>query len=125
MSAVRIVMVLWGGLFLVLGPLLPPGDGDLWWQRWLGDLILRTHHLPSALGPETFTSAGVPWVPQEWLLSIVVALAMDRELLAEVASRLERRMKFDLAVTDGTLYLTIGGDALSGTVERFALTLGE
>jgi uncharacterized protein YaeQ len=51
--------------------------------------------------------------------------AMDRELLAEFASRLERRMKFDLAVTDGTLYLTIGGDALSGTVERFALTLGE
>jgi hypothetical protein len=82
MSAVRIVMVLWGGLFLVLGPLLPPGDGDLWWQRWLGDLILRTHHLPSALGPETFTSAGVPWVPQEWLLSIVVALTMDRGLLA-------------------------------------------
>lgn len=76
MSAVRIVMVLCGGLFLVLGPLMPPGDGDLWWQRWLGELILRTHHLPSALGSETFTATGAPWLPQEWFLSMLVALAM-------------------------------------------------
>lgn len=77
MSAIRIVMVLWAGLFFVLGPLMPPGDGDLWWQRWLGEAILRTHGLPNALGPETFSAAGAPWVPQEWLLSLIVALSMD------------------------------------------------
>jgi hypothetical protein len=76
-SAIRIVMVLWGGLFFVLGPMLPTRDGDLWWLRWLGELILRTHRLPTTLGPETFTSAGAPWVPQEWLLGVLVALSMN------------------------------------------------
>src|SRR6185437_11515598 len=77
MSAVRIVVVLWGGLFAVLGLLMPPGDGDLWWQRWLGETILATHHLPTALGPETFSAAGAPWIPQEWLLSVLVAVTMN------------------------------------------------
>lgn len=70
------VLFLWGGLFLVLGPLRLAGDGDLYWQRWLGELILQTHRLPAALGPETFTAAGAPWVPQEWVFSVIVALAM-------------------------------------------------
>jgi hypothetical protein len=77
MSAVRIVVLLWGGLYFALGLVQAPGDGDLWWQRWLGDLILRTHHLPSSLGSETFTAAGAPWVPQEWVLSVLVAFAMN------------------------------------------------
>lgn len=77
MSAVRLVLLLWGGLFLVLGPLRLPGDGDLYWQRWLGELILQAHRLPTALGPETFTAAGAPWVPQEWVFSVIVALAMQ------------------------------------------------
>jgi hypothetical protein len=76
----RIVLVFWGGLFVILGPLRAPGDGDLYWQRWLGELILRTHHLPNALGPETFTSAGATWVPQEWLFSVGVAAAQDHHL---------------------------------------------
>jgi hypothetical protein len=75
-SAVRLVLVLWSGLCLVLAPLLPARDGDRWWQRWLGEQILRTHRVPAALGPETFTAAGAPWVPQEWLLSLGVAIAM-------------------------------------------------
>ena len=29
------------------------------------------------LGIETFTSAGAPWVPQEWLFSVFVAIAMQ------------------------------------------------
>ncbi|HKU81229.1 MAG TPA: hypothetical protein VJP76_03590 [Candidatus Tumulicola sp.] len=77
MSAVRIVMVLCGGLFLVLGPLRRPGDGDLWWQRWLGEAILRSHMIPSRLGPETFSAPGAPWVPQEWIFSVLVAWAMQ------------------------------------------------
>lgn len=61
----------------MLGPLRAPGDGDLYWQRWLGDLLLQTHRLPSALGSETFTSAGAAWIPQEWIFSLAVALARD------------------------------------------------
>ena len=79
MSAVRIVMALWAGFFLVLGPLHTPGDGDLYWQQWLGDVILRTHQLPVALGSETFTSVGAHWVPHEWLFSTLVALAAQHE----------------------------------------------
>ncbi len=80
MSVVRVALVLWGTFFLVLGCLRTPGDGDLYWQRWLGDLILRTHQLPAALGSETFTAPGSPWVPQEWLLGIAVALAKEHQL---------------------------------------------
>jgi hypothetical protein len=85
MSAVRLVLLLWGGLFLALGPLNAPGDGDLYWQRWLGDLILQTHQLPAALGNETFTAAGAPWVPQEWIFSVIVALAMNHGLFLLVS----------------------------------------
>lgn len=72
--------MLWGGLFLALGPLRTAGDGDLYWQRWLGDLLLQTHHLPTALGSETFTAGGSPWIPQEWLFSLAVALAREHHL---------------------------------------------
>lgn len=51
-------------------------DGDVAWQRWLGERILATHALPSALGTETFTAATSRWIPQEWLLSLSVALVM-------------------------------------------------
>lgn len=47
--------------------------------------------------------------------------AIDRELLTEFTSRLERRMKCALAVTEGHLYLTIGDESISGEVERFSL----
>jgi hypothetical protein len=57
-----------------------PGDGDLYWQRWLGELLLQTHRLPTALGSETFTATGAPWVPQEWLFSLVVAVALRHGL---------------------------------------------
>jgi hypothetical protein len=80
MSAVRFVLFLWGGLFLVLGSIQRPGDGDIYWQRWLGDLILQTHRLPNALGSETFTAAGSPWVPQEWLISTAIAVAANYHL---------------------------------------------
>jgi hypothetical protein len=77
MSAVRNVILLWGGLYLAIGTLKPPGDGDLWWQRWLGNVVLNSHHLPSSLGHETFSAPGAPWVPQEWIFSVLVALAAD------------------------------------------------
>jgi len=70
----------------VLGPLQAPGDGDLYWQRWLGDLILRTHRLPTSLGTETFTAPGAAWVPQEWLFSLAVAIASHQHVFILLAA---------------------------------------
>ncbi len=42
--------------------------------------------------------------------------AIDRDLIAAVAERLTRRMSLDVTVTEGTLYITIDGVVLSGTV---------
>jgi uncharacterized protein YaeQ len=49
--------------------------------------------------------------------------AMDRELIAALVLRLERRMEFDLAVAERNLYVTFGEESLSGTVEPRRLTL--
>jgi uncharacterized protein YaeQ len=43
--------------------------------------------------------------------------AVDRELVAGLVSRLERRMEFDLSVSEHNLYVSLGGTTLSGTVE--------
>jgi uncharacterized protein YaeQ len=48
--------------------------------------------------------------------------AVDRELIAELVSRLERRMEFDLSVAERTLYVSLGDTTLSGTVEARRLT---
>jgi hypothetical protein len=56
---------------------LRSGDGDLLWQRWLGERILREHALPRALGAETFAATGAPWTPQEWLFSTAIAASAD------------------------------------------------
>lgn len=42
--------------------------------------------------------------------------ALDRALVAALVARLERRMAFELSVADGVLYLTLGGEVLSGSV---------
>lgn len=47
--------------------------------------------------------------------------AMDRDLLDELVPRLDRRNKFDLSVTDGQLYIDMGGKSFTGTVERLTL----
>jgi uncharacterized protein YaeQ len=48
--------------------------------------------------------------------------AMDRELVAGLVSRLERRMEFDLSVSERNLYVSLGEETLSGTVEARRLT---
>jgi uncharacterized protein YaeQ len=48
--------------------------------------------------------------------------AMDRELIAALVLRLERRMEFDLAVAERNLYVVFGEESLSGTVEPRRLT---
>jgi uncharacterized protein YaeQ len=47
----------------------------------------------------------------------VAIRVLDRELVAALAARLERRMEFDLSVAEGSLYVSLGEDTLSGTVE--------
>jgi uncharacterized protein YaeQ len=47
--------------------------------------------------------------------------ALDRELLAELVDKLDRRTKFDLSVTDGELYIDIAGRSLTGAVTRLSL----
>ena len=48
--------------------------------------------------------------------------AVDRPLLAELATRLERRMVFALTVTDRHLYLTLDGATLDGVLTPYVLT---
>ena len=44
-------------------------------------------------------------------------VAMDRGLLAALATRLERRMEFDLSVSEHTLYVSVGDETLIGTLD--------
>lgn len=46
---------------------------------------------------------------------------LDRGLVAALVERLGRRTAFELSVTDGTLYLTHGGDLLTGAVAAHRL----
>jgi uncharacterized protein YaeQ len=47
---------------------------------------------------------------------------MDRELLTELVARLERRMSLDLSVSERSLYVTVGEETFSGTVESRRIT---
>jgi uncharacterized protein YaeQ len=49
-------------------------------------------------------------------------MVVDRALLAELVARLERRMEFDLSVSERTLYLSFGEQTLSGAIEVRGLT---
>jgi uncharacterized protein YaeQ len=46
---------------------------------------------------------------------------VDRALIGALAQRLERRMAFDLSVSDRTLYLTLGSDTLTGGLVQHRL----
>ena len=48
--------------------------------------------------------------------------AFDRDLIAGLVARLERRMSFDLSVTDGHLFVSVEGATFSGDLERLALS---
>jgi uncharacterized protein YaeQ len=44
--------------------------------------------------------------------------AVERDLLDALVGRLDRRMDFDLAVAEGTLYVSLGEETLTGTIEE-------
>ncbi len=46
---------------------------------------------------------------------------VDRAMLTALVARLQRRMTMALAVTGGTLYVTIGAEVVEGAVARHAL----
>lgn len=46
---------------------------------------------------------------------------LDRDLVAALVTRLDRRMTFDLSVSDGALYLTLGEELLTGAVTAHRL----
>jgi len=50
--------------------------------------------------------------------------AFDRDLIAGLAARLERRMAFGLSVTDAHLFVSVGEVTLSGDLERVLLPTG-
>jgi uncharacterized protein YaeQ len=47
--------------------------------------------------------------------------AMDRELLTSLVGRLDRRITWALSVSDGQLFLDVGGASHGGTIERLSL----
>jgi uncharacterized protein YaeQ len=47
--------------------------------------------------------------------------SIDRGFIAEMVTRLERRVAFSMSVTDREIYLSIGSDNLTGKVERLRL----
>ena len=74
-----IVLAALAGAHAAGAVLVPPTDGDLGWQHWLGTRIL-SGGLPHSLGIESFAAAGARWVPQEWLFSTLLALASSHGL---------------------------------------------
>lgn len=46
---------------------------------------------------------------------------LERELIDAIAEKLDRRMKVELSVTDGTIFVNMAGSTLSGTVQRHSV----
>jgi len=46
--------------------------------------------------------------------------AFDRDLIAALAERLDRRMSFDLSLSDGELYVTLAGETFTGPLQRLS-----
>ena len=51
-------------------------------------------------------------------------LCVDPELLSGLVARLDRRMSLDLTVSDRTLYISLGGETLTGVIEQRRLASG-
>lgn len=46
----------------------------------------------------------------------IILHAVDRDLIDGIVSRLDRRMKMEVTVTSGTMYVTLDGTVLSGDI---------
>lgn len=91
----RATLFRFGAVLIVIGALVsyrvggfiryPFADGDLFWQRRLGEFVMANHAIPHALGTDVFSAPGAPWTPQEWVFSCIVALAFDHGALWALA----------------------------------------
>jgi uncharacterized protein YaeQ len=54
-------------------------------------------------------------------LELLELYAFDREFVAAVVARLQRRMAFSLTVSERQLYLTVDGSDLTSAIERISL----
>lgn len=69
--------------------------------------------------------------PRVWLSQLATAKihraerlelwALPRELIDALVEKLDRRLRAEVSVTDGTVYVNVGGDTLTGTLERLSL----
>src|ERR1017187_3869137 len=50
-------------------------EGDTWWHTAVGERILSTHLWPTT-DPYSFTVHGNPWMANEWLGEVVMAIAV-------------------------------------------------
>jgi uncharacterized protein YaeQ len=73
----------------------PTRDATSWLTRLAGERIHRSEHIEIN--------------------------AIDTALLTTLAAKLDRRMDFDLSVSEQTLYLSMGGDTLTGAVQQLGL----
>jgi uncharacterized protein YaeQ len=49
--------------------------------------------------------------------------AFDRAFIADFAARIDRRTKIDLSVTEGHIYLDVGGSGLTTVVEKVSISV--
>ncbi len=77
-------------------------------------VVIYTHRDPASLRRQ--------WDGEKIHRAELIELyALDRELIDTIAERLDRRMKLELSVTDGAVFVNVGGATLSGTVERLSV----
>lgn len=48
-------------------------------------------------------------------------VVLDRDLIAALVERLDRRLQLELSVTDGELFVNLGGATLTGTLQPLSL----
>ena len=51
----------------------------------------------------------------------IEVVELDRELIAGLVARIDRRMKLGISVTEAHLYVTIGDDTIEGALLRRSL----
>jgi uncharacterized protein YaeQ len=76
-----------------------------------------------AVYPHRDLSAWLPRVRTEDIhrLEEIEIYAIDRELITALATRLDRRMRFDCVVSDRHVYLSFGESTIDGSVERVSV----
>ena len=51
----------------------------------------------------------------------IECVVLDRALVDAMVERLDRRLSIDLSVTDGELFVNVGGETLTGTLSSLSL----